>query len=96
MASQRTLYLHSLRNPGKAPMDKTALTIWPNPATDAVTINNVAGHYSMKNMLGQVMLEGSVDAAQPRVNVGNLPKGNYIISFYKAGKPLSNHFFVKQ
>ncbi len=56
----------------------------------------MAGRYSIKNMLGQVMLEGGIDAAQPRVNVGDLPKGNYIISFYKAGKPVSNHLVVKQ
>ena len=71
------------------------VSVTPNPAVDAITVSNAIGSYSIKNMLGQVMLEGSIDAAQPKVNVSNLAKGNYIISLGINGMQPINKIFVK-
>ncbi|MCD6010506.1 MAG: Secretion system C-terminal sorting domain [Flavipsychrobacter sp.] len=71
------------------------VSITPNPASDALTVSNVVGRYTIKNMLGQVVLEGNIDAAQPRVNVSELAKGNYILCLATGGKKTVNKMFVK-
>ncbi len=88
-------YKHSVPPAQPSLLSTAEVSVTPNPATDAITICNVVGRYSIKNMLGQVMLEGSIDAAQPRVNVGKLPKGNYIVSLKVDNRKPINKMFVK-
>ncbi|MCD6011412.1 MAG: Secretion system C-terminal sorting domain [Flavipsychrobacter sp.] len=89
------VYKHSVPPAPQSMLSTGEVALIPNPATDAITVSNVVGSYSIKNMLGQVVLEGSVDAAQPRVKVSDLAKGTYILCITTYGKQTVNKMFVK-
>lgn len=72
--------------------------IYPNPATDLLTINcgtNKADRYRMTNMLGQVVDKGSINAAVQDLSISRLPAGSYIISLYGQDGEVSSHLFHK-
>jgi len=99
MASQCTLYLQSLRNPGNAPMDKAAISIWPNPAEGLLTISNpdnAANGYAIKNFLGQTMMTAGLKAGQQSIDISHLIPGHYVINFHKNGEASGNEQFIKK
>ena len=73
--------------------------VYPNPATVSLTVNNPvtnsADRYSIKNVLGQIVADGSLVVGTHEINVSSLTDGNYIISVYKEGVPTGNTMFVK-
>jgi hypothetical protein len=79
---------------------EVAVSVFPNPANDVLTITNPAGisvnKYSMKNMLGQVMKEGSITTGKNKLTIDGLAPGSYIITLYKDGGEYGNHLFVKK
>jgi aryl-phospho-beta-D-glucosidase BglC (GH1 family) len=56
-------------------------TIYPNPATDKVYINNLDGfqEYSILNMQGEVVKSGSLNSNQNQINVESYSPGMYFI-----------------
>jgi hypothetical protein len=74
--------------------------IYPNPASDYITLSNPvginAGRYNIKNVLGQIVLDGSLAAGNNDIDVSRLVEGNYIINAYQEGAPVYNAVFVKK
>ncbi|QIG90551.1 T9SS type A sorting domain-containing protein [Chryseobacterium sp. POL2] len=72
---------------------KNGLQVYPNPASDVITINNIAAKstYQIHNMAGQMVANGSTDG---KVQVSKLEKGVYIISVESNGQK-SNTKFIK-
>ncbi len=56
-------------------------TVYPNPATDQVYINNLDNfqEYSILNMQGQVLKTGNLNSHQNLVNVETYPPGMYFV-----------------
>src|SRR6185437_11359169 len=76
------------------------LHIYPNPAADALTVDNpadiAADRYSIKDVLGQTVKDGSLVTGTQELSLLRMVPGNYIISMYKAGVPVGNKMFVKE
>lgn len=68
--------------------------IYPNPVKDILNIEGVNGKVSVEilNILGQKIK--SEETTSGKINVQNLPKGNYIITINN-GKVTTNHKFIK-
>ncbi|WP_196282125.1 T9SS type A sorting domain-containing protein [Hymenobacter jeongseonensis] len=63
------------------------LTVYPNPATDQLmaSLPAAAGRtYRVVNALGQVLAQGSADAANPSVDVRRLAAGTYFLEMHTA------------
>ncbi len=98
----RYIHYDSCRNTTGVPFvstPKEELRIYPNPATTSITISNPtsinADRYSIKNLLGQIVLDGSMNTGTQNVDISTLANGSYIISLYREGNPCGNKMFVK-
>ncbi len=61
-------------------MENLSISMYPNPATDFITIDsNENGNYTIVDIMGAVVAEGSVD--NNRVNVSSLNSGTYFVNF---------------
>jgi hypothetical protein len=73
--------------------------VFPNPACEQISVNNPisvnADKYSMRDMLGQLVTEGSLTAGKNNIKISDMAPGSYIISVYKSGKESGNHIFSK-
>jgi hypothetical protein len=72
------------------------LSIYPNPSSDLLTIDleKVPGDFSFSdmeirivNLTGNSMLVEKIEQQKSKVNITNLPKGNYIIQLLYDGNP---------
>ncbi|MFN3021513.1 reprolysin-like metallopeptidase [Chryseobacterium sp. TY3] len=70
---------------------KNGLQVYPNPASDVITINNIAAKstYQIFNMAGQVVANGATDG---KVQVSKLDKGVYIITVESNGQKSQTKF----
>ncbi len=70
------------------PKGEEMLSVFPNPASDNLTISNPAiigvDSYHIRNMLGQEVANGSVVAGNNNVDIHGLAPGSYIITLQKA------------
>ena len=71
----------------------TQTSFYPNPVTDYITIKNNEGvtTYSIRNLYGELLLEGNLYGDSPRINVSELDAGAYFIQL----DALSMHSFIK-
>ena len=61
-------------------IDNLTITMYPNPATDFITIDsNENGNYTIVDVMGAVVAEGTVD--NNKVNVSSLNNGTYFVNF---------------
>ena len=56
----------------------------------------MADRYSIKNVLGQEMMNGLLARGEQKIDLNTIAPGNYLISFYKEGAPAGNKMFVKK
>jgi len=78
-------------------VSKNGLTIFPNPAQEAITIehHNLKAHtITVYGSLGQVVKQANVKAQQTKIDISNLPAGRYTVVVQGA----ESHFaqFVKK
>ncbi|CDF81249.1 propeptide, peptidase M4/M36 [Formosa agariphila KMM 3901] len=73
----------------------TNISIYPNPANDVISFKNINNTHQITiyNMMGQQVLKHSIDRANNSVNVSNLSKGMYVVSFKDSA---TNFKFIKQ
>lgn len=63
--------------------NKTNVTLYPNPATDELTIKTATSSYTsltISNSIGQVMMQQTISNTQTKVNVKALPAGLYYVT----------------
>jgi hypothetical protein len=71
------------------------VSIYPNPATDFITISDADG-YMIRNIPGQTVGEGGLTPGTHKINIQNLPAGNYVINVFKEGKQPIAEMFIKK
>lgn len=74
------------------------IQIYPNPATDELTIKmdqNAYASFTITNSIGQEIMQQPLSAAQTQVNVSKLPAGVYYITF-KGENGVEVRKFVKE
>ena len=72
--------IDNVSNIDKVKQDQRVL-VFPNPTEDVLTIemNTAINSYSIVNELGQVLMQGSVNAKQMNLNISELPTGVYVL-----------------
>ena len=62
-------------------MTNSSIHICPNPINDVMHINNVATstQYAISNILGVLMLQGTLNKGSNSINVGDLAPGMYVL-----------------
>ncbi len=81
-----------------------ALKIWqvyPNPATDHITINNPdvegkATAYAIIDMSGRIVAQGNMQTGAQIINTNQYATGNYVLKLYNGTADDGNVLFVKQ
>jgi hypothetical protein len=66
---------------------QSAFSIFPNPASDVITIKNYSGiptQATLYDLTGRVLQEISIDGLYTNINVLNYPKGLYLLKFDNA------------
>ena len=68
--------------------DKTDFTYYPNPVKDIlnVDIDQVVSQYSIYNMTGKKVLNGSPESIDPQINTSSLQTGTYLVKISVNGK----------
>jgi len=73
------------------------VSIYPNPATEELVVNMIAGaynSYTIKDATGRVLLQSHIAAAQTSINIKTLPSGLYYISL-SGGQRVNTQKIVK-
>lgn len=67
-------------------MYKTNLTLYPNPATDRITIDcsERINELSIYNLVGELVFQRQLNNNKNEIDVSNLSKGVYIIRVLSA------------
>lgn len=83
---------------GISEISQSNLTIYPNPASDMIYINNAEGSNLVKitNLLGQNIQQIPVNSANVNINISKLPKGIYFVSFFNDQGILTTKKFIKE
>ena len=75
-------------------MEILTVSIYPNPATDYLTLSNVSeGTYNVISMSGSLVLSGELNGES--LNVEALENGTYILNVQSEGKLYQNRFIKK-
>ncbi|MBI2279639.1 MAG: T9SS type A sorting domain-containing protein [Bacteroidetes bacterium] len=82
---------------GISEVANTNFTIYPNPATENILVNNVVKGSSLEvvNTLGQVVYSEVINNTKSNVNVANFNNGLYMIRITNGNEVITNTF-VKQ
>ena len=67
-----------------ATFEKTGISVYPNPANNAITINTVnfteSVSYAITSMTGQIVLKGDLTNASQRIDISNLNSSIYVLT----------------
>lgn len=74
------------------------ITVYPNPATDMIYINDANGisMINITNLIGQKVMQIPVSGADANINVSSLPDGIYFISMFNENGIQSTKKFIKE
>ncbi|RYD51273.1 MAG: T9SS type A sorting domain-containing protein [Sphingobacteriales bacterium] len=93
-------YSNTVRITRGADNGTLAMNVYPNPATDLITISHATGQgiCEVRNMIGQLVLSATADKAetQTQLRVAGLAPGMYQVSYRAEGAPVQTAKFVKQ
>lgn len=96
----RIIELYDPSYNGISKYEKEAVTIFPNPAKDEMTIKLKADlglvSYRILNIYGQVIMSGVLREVNNTIDVKALPAGQYNVLFQDEGKLNMNKVFLKQ
>ena len=62
--------------------------LFPNPCKGQVNIVGGSGSYRIANVMGQVLMTGTIQGDSQQVNVGRLSKGMYFVTINGVTKKL--------
>lgn len=74
--------------------------VFPNPASDLLTITNGTGadeatHFRITDMEGCMAMEGRMTGGRMNINIHNLVPGSYMVELYNGDHSCGNTVFVK-
>jgi hypothetical protein len=76
--------LSVINNIGAAEAALTEVKIYPNPATDVLTLyapsTLTRQDFEVLNTLGQTVLSGEVNARHIQISIAHLPNGKYVLT----------------
>ena len=77
-------------------LKELGISIYPNPATDFITIHNNGNldRVSLTDFSGKLILSTKISSTQEKINLTHLKSGFYLIQFYKAGKNLGSYKLI--
>jgi hypothetical protein len=77
--------------------EEIALSVYPNPATDLLTISSSSllsdESYFITDALGRIVLTGKLGSNQSIISIESLSKGFYLLNFVTSSSSIK---FVKQ
>lgn len=80
-------------------LDENLFVVIPNPVKTFLKIKSTQdiqqGNYSIYNMDGKILLEGTVTSCEMKVNVSSFSKGSYII-LLSSEKKYTSKVFIKE
>ncbi|HRH52427.1 MAG TPA: T9SS type A sorting domain-containing protein [Chitinophagales bacterium] len=76
--------------------DQSAITLYPNPAVEYITINGEIQHWEIINMEGQIILSGIGSTSSTTINLQSIPSGFYLLSTTNTNNEIITQEFVKQ
>ena len=82
----------------KAVSTNTAINIYPNPATDLLTVKTTHGTYSsltISNAIGDILMRTQITTSETKVPVSTLPPGTYFVSIKDDNGATDTRLFVK-
>ncbi|MFC2104736.1 M4 family metallopeptidase [Bacteroidota bacterium] len=78
---------------------KSTVNIYPNPASNYITVNVIngtrIGKINIYNMVGALVKTLEINGSEKEVDISELPSGSYIISIEDKKEPIVKHF-IKQ
>jgi hypothetical protein len=74
--------------------------VYPNPASNDVVIltsdNNNSSTWEFKNIVGQTVINGSIDGTQTHVSTAGLASGVYFVIINDGGKTMVNKLVISK
>ncbi len=78
-------------------MKEEGYTVYPNPATNEITIKNAeGGEMKLFNLLGQEVLSRKISRDKEVVNIQSLISGTYIIRMQGKDNAIQNSYLIKE
>ena len=76
----------------------TGLIVYPNPAKDVLTINNLSQtiDYKLYNIVGTEMGRGQAEPNRNKINIHEIPNGMYVLELLSPGGEMSIVRFMKE
>lgn len=76
---------------GTSTFDLSALSVYPNPATDVITVTNRdnISQITLVNLLGQTVMQQTANATEVQLNIATLAQGTYILQVQSGSKVAS-------
>jgi len=66
------------------------ISVYPNPASEFINITNVLGSdLFLYNVMGKLIYSEHIETDQTRLNVTDLPAGNYILNIITEGNKIT-------
>ncbi len=74
--------------------------LYPNPASENITVTcpaaqGVKAGYEVENMMGQVVVQGSLEPGSQQINLAGIKPGNYLLKLHRDDGAGSQQMFVK-
>lgn len=71
-------------------------SVVPNPFSETLGLRNAAGYsFQIRNVVGQVVLSGSIESSSHQIGTERLPTGSYIL-YLQNGQASSIHKLIRQ
>jgi hypothetical protein len=78
-------------------MKEEGFSVYPNPATNEITIKNAeGGEMKIYNLLGQEILSQKINSDKEVVNIQSLLSGTYIIRMQGKDNSVQSSSFIKE
>jgi len=79
----------------RSPLPVLSPSLYPNPATNELTIKTPGNNYSsftITNLMGLQMMQQSIEGNETKVNIAQLPAGVYFVTFIGEGGEVVKKF----
>ena len=70
------------------------LRIYPNPASDVVTLEGKADRILVRNVTGQLILEKVGQPGEKQLHLGHLPAGLYLLQVYSGNSTYTHKLIL--